>query len=173
MKRVCDLWNEKEGSVNHMSSKTNACRLLDKHKIAYTLHEYEVDEDNLNAMHVAEQINLPGEQVFKTLVLHGDKTGILMACIPAHKELQLKALATVSRNKKVEMVPMKDILGLTGYIRGGVSPMGTKKNYPLFIDETAANLDPISVSAGKRGLQIFLKGTDLIEVTQATLAAIT
>ncbi|HDX9590137.1 TPA: Cys-tRNA(Pro) deacylase [Bacillus pseudomycoides] len=156
-----------------MSSKTNACRLLDKHKIVYTVHEYEWDEENLDAKHVAEQVHLQLEQVFKTLVLRGDKSGVIMACIPSHKELNLKALASASKNKKVEMVPMKEILGLTGYLRGGVSPLGGKKNYPLFIDESAANLDPISISAGKRGLQIFMNGADLIKISDATPTSIT
>ncbi|PEA52633.1 Cys-tRNA(Pro) deacylase [Bacillus pseudomycoides] len=156
-----------------MSSKTNACRLLDKHKIVYTVHEYEWDEENLDAKHVAQQVHLQLEQVFKTLVLRGDKTGVIMACIPSHKELNLKALASASKNKKVEMVPMKEILGLTGYIRGGVSPLGVKKNFPLFIDESAANLNPISISAGKRGLQIFMNGADLIKVSNATSTSIT
>ncbi|ABS22381.1 Cys-tRNA(Pro) deacylase [Bacillus cytotoxicus] len=155
-----------------MSNKTNACRLLDQHKIPYDVHEYEWDEENLNAKHVAEQIDLQLEQVFKTLVLRGDKTGVLMACVPAHKELNLKALASASHNKKVEMVHMKEILGLTGYIRGGVSPLGVKKNYPLYVDESALNWDVISISAGKRGLQIFLSGRDFIQVRNAMIASI-
>ncbi|CCF15171.1 ybaK / prolyl-tRNA synthetases associated domain protein [Brevibacillus laterosporus GI-9] len=156
-----------------MSNKTNACRLLDKHKVPYTAHEYEWDEEHLNAKHVAQQVDLQVEQVFKTLVLRGDKTGVIMACIPAHKELHLKLLAAVSKNKKVEMVPMKEILELTGYIRGGCSPLGTKKNYPLFIDESALSLQLISISAGKRGLQIFLNPVDLIKVSKATSASLT
>ncbi|MBA4533929.1 Cys-tRNA(Pro) deacylase [Brevibacillus halotolerans] len=156
-----------------MSNKTNACRLLDKHKVPYTVHEYEWDEEHLNAKHVAQQVDLQVEQVFKTLVLRGDKTGVIMACIPAHKELHLKLLATVSKNKKVEMVPMKEILELTGYIRGGCSPLGTKKNYPLFIDESALSLQLISISAGKRGLQIFLNPVGLIKVSKATSASLT
>ncbi|ERM17994.1 Cys-tRNA(Pro) deacylase [Brevibacillus laterosporus] len=156
-----------------MSNKTNACRLLDKHKVPYTVHEYEWDEEHLNAKHVAQQVDLQVEQVFKTLVLRGDKTGVIMACIPAHKELHLKLLAAVSKNKKVEMVPMKEILELTGYIRGGCSPLGTKKNYPLFIDESALSLQLISISAGKRGLQIFLNPADLIKVSKATPASLT
>ncbi|MDF9412261.1 Cys-tRNA(Pro) deacylase [Brevibacillus laterosporus] len=156
-----------------MSNKTNACRLLDKHKVPYTVHEYEWDEEHLNAKHVAQQVDLQVEQVFKTLVLRGDKTGVIMACIPAHKELHLKLLAAVSKNKKVEMVPMKEILELTGYIRGGCSPLGTKKNYPLFIDESALSLQLISISAGKRGLQIFLNPVDLIKVSKATSASLT
>ncbi|MDN9011433.1 Cys-tRNA(Pro) deacylase [Brevibacillus laterosporus] len=156
-----------------MSNKTNACRLLDKHKVLYAVHEYEWDEEHLNAKHVAQQVDLRVEQVFKTLVLRGDKTGVIMACIPAHKELHLKLLAAVSKNKKVEMVPMKEILELTGYIRGGCSPLGTKKNYPLFIDESALSLQLISISAGKRGLQIFLNPADLIKVSKATPASLT
>ncbi|MCR8964936.1 Cys-tRNA(Pro) deacylase [Brevibacillus halotolerans] len=156
-----------------MSNKTNACRLLDKHKVPYTVHEYEWDEEHLNAKHVAQQVDLQVEQVFKTLVLRGDKTGVIMACIPAHKELHLKLLAAVSKNKKAEMVPMKEILELTGYIRGGCSPLGTKKNYPLFIDESALSLQLISISAGKRGLQIFLNPVDLIKVSKATSASLT
>ncbi|OAJ73870.1 aminoacyl-tRNA deacylase [Brevibacillus sp. SKDU10] len=156
-----------------MSNKTNACRLLDKHKVPYTVHEYEWDEEHLNAKHVAQQVDLQVEQVFKTLVLRGDKTGVIMACIPAHKELHLKLLAAVSKNKKAEMVPMKEILELTGYIRGGCSPLGTKKNYPLFIDESALSLQLISISAGKRGLQIFLNPADLIKVSKATSASLT
>ncbi|PPA93909.1 Cys-tRNA(Pro) deacylase [Brevibacillus laterosporus] len=156
-----------------MSSKTNACRLLDKHKVPYTVHEYEWDEEHLNAKHVAQQVDLQVEQVFKTLVLRGDKTGVIMACIPAHKELHLKLLAAASKNKKVEMVPMKEVLELTGYIRGGCSPLGTKKNYPLYIDESALSFSLISISAGKRGLQIFMNATDLIKVSKSTSVSLT
>ncbi|MGZ4032823.1 MAG: Cys-tRNA(Pro) deacylase [Tumebacillaceae bacterium] len=152
--------------------KTTACRVLDTQKVAYTLHEYEWSEDDLNAVTVANKIGLPPGQVFKTLVLRGDKTGVLMACIPGDRELDLKTLASVSGNKKVEMVPVKDIQGLTGYIRGGVSPLGGKKRYPFYLDETAVLYDPVSISAGKRGLQIFLAGEDLARVTDAKLSAI-
>ncbi|MBO9129168.1 Cys-tRNA(Pro) deacylase [Bacillus sp. 165] len=155
-----------------MAVKTIACRILDTQKITYSLHEYEVDENNLDAVHVAKQVGLPPQQVFKTLVLRGDKTGVIMACIPADKELDLKALAAVSKNKKVEMVPVKEIQGLTGYIRGGVSPLGVKKRFPFFLHETAHILDPISISAGKRGLQIFLAGSDLASISEANLVRI-
>jgi Cys-tRNA(Pro)/Cys-tRNA(Cys) deacylase len=155
-----------------MAAKTIACRILDTKKIPYSLHEYEVDENNLDAVHAAEQVGLPPQQVFKTLVLRGDKTGVIMASIPADKELDLKALAAASKNKKVEMVPVKEIQGLTGYIRGGVSPLGVKKRYPFFLHETAVGLNPISISAGKRGLQIFLAGADLAKVTEAQLVSI-
>ncbi|UOY93066.1 Cys-tRNA(Pro) deacylase [Ectobacillus sp. JY-23] len=156
-----------------MASKTIACRLLDTKKIAYTLHEYEWDENNLDAKHVANLVGLPYEQVFKTLVLKGDKTGVVMTCIPANSELNMKALSSISGNKKVEMVPVKDIQSLTGYIRGGVSPLGVKKRYPLYVDKSASAYDTISISAGKRGLQIFLNGTEFIEITDAKTADLT
>lgn len=155
-----------------MTSKTIACRILDTKKISYTLHEYEWDEEALDAVTVAGKVGISPEHIFKTLVLRGDKTAVLMACIPGHKEVDLKALAAVSGNKRVEMVPMKEIQSLTGYIRGGVSPLGVKKPYPLYIDQSAVNLDTISISAGRRGLQIFLKGTDLVNATGAALATI-
>jgi Cys-tRNA(Pro)/Cys-tRNA(Cys) deacylase len=156
-----------------MVDKTNACRILDKLKISYTLHEYEVGEEHLDAASVAERVGIPTDHIYKTLVASGDKTGILMACIAGDKELDLKKLAAASMNKKVEMVPMKEILTITGYIRGGVSPLGVKKKYPLYVDEAAALLDPISISAGRRGLQIFLKGSDLISAGEAVLSYIT
>ncbi|WP_416826428.1 Cys-tRNA(Pro) deacylase [Ectobacillus polymachus] len=156
-----------------MANKTIASRILDRNHISYSLHEYEWDEEHLNAEHVADQVELSLEQVFKTLVLRGDKTGIIMACIPSHTELRLKALAAVSGNKKVEMVHVKEIQALTGYIRGGVSPLGVKKNYPLYLDKTSENLNPISISAGKRGLQIFISGADLMKVTNAIPCSIT
>ncbi|WEG11485.1 Cys-tRNA(Pro) deacylase [Pullulanibacillus sp. KACC 23026] len=156
-----------------MSAKTNACRVLDKNHIAYSLHEYEWKEEELDAVTVAAKLGLFPSHIFKTLVLRGDKTGILMACIPGDKELDLKALANFSGNKKVEMVAVKEIQGLTGYIRGGVSPLGVKKAYPLYLDQSIEPLDPISISAGKRGQQIFLKGVDLIKVTQGTTGSFT
>ena len=129
-------------------TKTNAARMLDQLKIRYELREYEVDEDDLSAPSVAAKVDLPPEQVFKTLVVRGDRTGVLMACIPANTELDLKALASASGNKKVELVAVKEVLGLTGYIRGGVSPVGTRKPYPFYMDETAQIWDFVAVSAG-------------------------
>jgi Cys-tRNA(Pro)/Cys-tRNA(Cys) deacylase len=152
--------------------KTIACRVLDTLKVPYTLHEYDWSEDELDAVTVANKVGLPPEQVFKTLVLRGDKSGVLMACIPGNHELDLKMLASVSGNKRVEMVPVKEIQGLTGYIRGGVSPLGGKKRYPFYLDESATLYDPVSISAGKRGLQIFLSGDALARATEATLAEI-
>ncbi|MEW9701176.1 Cys-tRNA(Pro) deacylase [Paenibacillus sp. SI8] len=156
-----------------MSTKTNACRILDALHIPYTLHEYEWDEDQLDAATVAEKVGIPVHQLFKTLVLRGDKTGILAACIPGDQELNLKSLAAVSGNKKVEMVAVKDIQTLTGYIRGGVSPLGMKKKYSFFLDSSVTRLDPVSISAGRRGLQIFVKGTDLAAASEALLVEIT
>lgn len=152
--------------------KTIAARILDQAKVSYELRAYEWNEEELDAVTVAGKVGLPPEQVFKTLVVRGDKTGVLVACIPGNAELDLKQLAAVSGNKKVEMVPVKEIQGLTGYIRGGVSPLGMKKEYPFYLDEIAEILDPISISAGQRGLQILLSGEDLIGVTKAHLAGI-
>jgi Cys-tRNA(Pro)/Cys-tRNA(Cys) deacylase len=153
-------------------AKTNAARMLDAAGIRYEIREYEVDENDLSAPHVAEAIGMPPDQVFKTLVARGDRSGILLACIPANTELDLKALASASGNKKVELVAVKEVLGLTGYIRGGVSPVGTKKAYPLYLDETAELWDLLSVSAGMRGQQMLVAPADLIRVTSATIAAI-
>ena len=152
--------------------KTNAARFLDSLKINYKLCEYEIEESDLSAESVARKVNLPLEQVFKTLVARGDKTGVLMACIPGNAELDLKAMATVSGNKKVEMVPMKEIQQLTGYIRGGVSPIGTKKHYPIFLDESAMRFPSISISAGARGSQIFISPDDLIKTLDITVCKI-
>jgi len=153
-------------------TKTNAARMLDSAGIHYELREYEVDQNDLSAPHVAEKVGLPPEQVFKTLVARGDRTGVLMACIPANSELDLKALAAASGNKKVELVAVKEVLGLTGYIRGGVSPVGTRKPYPLYLDETAELWDIISVSAGMRGCQMLLAPVDLIRAVDAQRCAI-
>ncbi len=152
--------------------KTNAARILDREKIHYELREYEVDESDLSAPHVAEKIGMPPEQVFKTLVARGDRSGVLMACIPANTELDLKALANASGNKKVELVAVKEVLGLTGYIRGGVSPVGSRKPYPFYLDETADLWDVISVSAGVRGCQMLLTPDDLARVTAGARCAI-
>jgi len=153
-------------------TKTNAVRILETAAIHYELREYEVDEDDLSAPRVAEKIGMPPDQVFKTLVARGDRTGVVMACIPANTELDLKALAAASGNKKVELVPVKDVLGLTGYIRGGVSPVGTRKPYPFYLDETADLWDVISVSAGVRGCQMLLAPDDLIRITEGVRCAI-
>ena len=146
--------------------KTNAARFLDGLEIDYKLCEYEVDESDLSAEGVAKKVNLPLEQVFKTLVARGDKTGVLLACIPGGMELDLKAIAEISGNKKVEMVPLKEVQPLTGYIRGGVSPIGTKKHFPLYLDERAIKFPFISISAGIRGCQIFIEPGSLLRILQ-------
>ena len=148
-------------------SKTNAARLLDQAGVHYELRQYPVDEKDLSAPHVAAAIGMPPEQVFKTLVVRGDRTGVLLACIPGSSELDLRALAAASGNKKVELVAVKEVLGLTGYIRGGVSPVATRKLYPLFLDETADLWDVIAVSAGVRGCQMVLAPDDLARVVDA------
>ena len=148
-------------------TKTNAARMLDRAGIHYELREYQVDENDLSAPHVAAAIGMPPEQVFKTLVARGARTGVLLACIPANAELDLKALAAASGNKKVELVALKEVLALTGYIRGGVSPVGDRKPYPVYLDETADLWDAVSVSAGLRGLQMLLAPADLARAADA------
>ncbi len=152
--------------------KTNAARHLDDLKIDYKLVEYEIDESDLSAESVARKVGLSPEQVFKTLVARGDETGVLMTCIPGNAELDLKAIAGVSGNKKVEMVHVKEIQQLTGYIRGGVSPIGSKRRYPIFLDQSAMRFPFISISAGVRGSQIFISPGDLIKVLNVTVCEI-
>lgn len=153
-------------------NKTNAARLLDRAKIPYELIPYEVDENNLAATHVAEQLGEPVEQVFKTLVLHGDRSGYFVCVIPGDKEVDLKLAAKVSGNKKADLIPMKELLPVTGYIRGGCSPIGMKKPFPVFLHETAMDYPFIYISAGVRGLQIRLAPAVLVEYTGATLCAL-
>lgn len=149
--------------------KTNAARLLDKAKLKYDLIPYEFDENDLAAQHVADSLGQDIAKVFKTLVLHGDKTGYVVCVIPGDMEVDLKALAKVSGNKKVEMIPMKDLLQVTGYIRGGCSPIGMKKRFPTYFHTTAMQQDVIYVSAGVRGLQIEIAPQDLIDFVQAAV----
>lgn len=148
--------------------KTNAARLLDSLKIDYSLVPYVVDENDLSAVHVAEQLQEPIEQVFKTLVLKGDKTGHFVCVIPGADEVDLKLAAKVSGNKNCDLIPMKEVLPTTGYIRGGCSPIGMKKPFPTFIHSTAFNFDYIYVSAGIRGLQIKINPTDLTKAYPIT-----
>lgn len=149
--------------------KTNAARLLDSKKIAYELVPYQVDESDLSAVHVAEQLSEPIEQVFKTLVLRGDKSGFFVCVIPGADELNLKFAAKVSGNKSCDLIPMKDILGVTGYIRGGCSPFGMKKKFPTFIHNTAPLYPFIYVSGGVRGLQIKISPQKLIDCCEMTV----
>ncbi|MDD4921014.1 MAG: Cys-tRNA(Pro) deacylase [Bacteroidales bacterium] len=143
--------------------KTNAARLLDKANISYELIPYMVDESDLSAIHVAEQLNEPIEKVFKTLVLKGDKSGYFVCIIPGAEEVDLKKAAKVSGNKKCDLIPMKELLPITGYIRGACSPIGMKKRFPTYIHETCLDFDRIYVSAGQRGLQIKITPLDLIK----------
>ena len=153
--------------------KTNAMRILDKAGIPYKTAEYPVDENDLSGTHVADSVGMPYESVFKTLVARGDKTGIIVLCIPVDAELDLKKAARASGNKKLDMVQVKELLPLTGYIRGGCSPIGMKKSYPTFLDEVATLQKEIAVSAGVRGGQLLLKPDDLVMYTKATVADLT
>ena len=148
--------------------KTNAARLLDRAKIAYRLIPYEVDESDLAATHVAEQLGEDIACVFKTLVLKGDRTGHFVCVIPGDREVDLKAAARHSGNKKCDLIPMKELLSTTGYIRGGCSPIGLKKPFPIFIHTSATDFEQIYISAGVRGLQIQIAPSDLIDFVKAT-----
>jgi Cys-tRNA(Pro)/Cys-tRNA(Cys) deacylase len=152
--------------------KTNAVRLLDAAKIAYELREYEVDPEDLSAETVAAKVNLPLEQVFKTLVMRGDRNGVCLAVVPGNTVVDEKAMARLTGDRRVEMVPLKEVQALTGYIRGGVTALAGKRDYPVYVDETAELFDVISVSAGMRGLQILLAPADYLRVTKATIGAI-
>lgn len=157
----------------HMKiNKTNAARLLDKAKISYELIPYEVDESDLSAIHVAASLGENIDQVFKTLVLHGDKSGHFVCVIPGDKEIQLKFAAKVSGNKSCELIPMKELLATTGYIRGACSPIGMKKHFPTYIYHTCVNFPYIYVSAGQRGLQIKMAPNDLLNEVGAELCVL-
>ena len=151
-------------------TKTNAMRLLEQAGIPFRIETYEYDEEHLGGAHVAAQVSLPEEQVFKTLVVRGDKKGIMVFCIPVMMELDLKKAAKVSGNKNCDLIPMKELLPTTGYIRGGCSPIGMKKPFPTYIHSTAADFEYIYISAGVRGLQIQIAPNDLITVSNATLS---
>ena len=152
--------------------KTNAARLLDRAGIRYNLIPYEFDENDLAAQHVAESLGQDIARVFKTLVLYGDKTGHIVCVVPGNCEVELKALAKASGNKKVEMIAMKDLLQVTGYIRGGCSPVGMKKSFPTYFHSTAMDFGSIYVSAGVRGLQIEIAPGDLVKFVRGTLARV-
>ena len=160
---------KKDADVN----KTNAMRLLEQAGISFRIETYEFDEEHLSGEHVASQVSLPADQIFKTLVVRGDKQGIMVFCIPVTMELDLKKAAKAAGDKKVEMTHVKELLGLTGYIRGGCSPVGMKKKYPTWIDETAMLYDEIAVSAGVRGAQIIINPEELKTLTEAVYADVT
>ncbi len=152
--------------------KTNAARLLDTLGVKYELREYDVDPEDLSAETVARKVGLPAEQVFKTLVARGDRTGVLMAVVPGDAELDLKALAKLSGDRKVDTVPLKELQPLTGFIRGGVTAIGGKKEYPVFVEETVELFDVISVSAGVRGTQILMSPADYLKVVKGKVGPI-
>lgn len=152
--------------------KTNAARLLDRLKIPYELRTYEVDPDDLGAEAVAAKVGMPPEQVFKTLVARGDRTGVLFAVVPGDAELDLKALARASGDRKVDTVPLKEVQPLTGYVRGGVTVFGAKKEFPVFVDESIRRFNRVSVSAGARGVQILIAPDDYLRASKATVAPI-
>lgn len=153
--------------------KTNAIRALGRLDISYELREYEVDPDDLTAETVARKIGLPLQQVFKTLVLKGDRNGVCLAVVPGDAELNLKALAKLSGDRKMEMVALKEVQPLTGYIRGGVTALACKKDYPVYVDETMILFDLVSVSAGMRGLQILLKPDDYLRAVGGVTGELT
>lgn len=154
------------------TARTNAARLLDELGIPYVLREAEVDLDDLSATSMAAKLGEDPQRVFKTLVARGDRSGVLMACVPADAELDLKALARASGNKQAAMVPLKEVFPLTGYVRGGCSPLAGKKRYPVLVDETAMLHETICVSAGVRGVQLELAPDDLLRACEGAFAAI-
>jgi Cys-tRNA(Pro)/Cys-tRNA(Cys) deacylase len=153
-------------------AKTNAARLLDQLEIRYELREYDVDPNDLAAETVAAKIGLPPQQVFKTLVARGDRHGICLAVIPGNAELDLKKLAAASGDRKVQLVPVKELQGLTGYIRGGVTALAGKREYPVYVDESVERFDVVSISAGVRGVQILLAPADYLRATKGKLAGL-
>jgi Cys-tRNA(Pro)/Cys-tRNA(Cys) deacylase len=153
--------------------KTNAARILDALQIRYQLREYEVDEEDLSAGSVARKVGLPPEQVFKTLVCRGDKSGVLFAVVPTDAQLDFKALARLAGDRSAETVPLKEVQPLTGYIRGGVTVLGAKKEYPAYVDETVELFEVISVSAGVRGTQLLLAPADYLRAAKAKVGPLT
>ena len=153
--------------------KTNAMRMLTAARIPFEALEYKVDESDLSGIHIADQIGYPREQVFKTLVVRGDKTGPVVLCIPCAEELDLRRVAALTGNKRLEMVPVKELLGLTGYVRGGCSPIGMKKKFPTWVDESAMNFERITVSSGTKGAQLLLNREQLLQFIQANTASLT
>ncbi len=152
--------------------KTNAMRLLDKNKIYYKVNEYQYDESDVSALAMSKKTNIEIQKIFKTIVLFGDKTGHIVACLAGDRELDLKKLAKLSQNKKVEMIQIKDLLKVTGYIRGGCSPLGMKKIFPTFIDISSLDYEKIFISGGKRGYQIEINPNDLIALINAKVGEI-
>ena len=156
-----------------MKNKTNAMRMLENAHIDFTPLEYEVDENDLSGMHIAKQLSMDPDMMFKTIAARGEKRGIMVFCIPVSCEIDLKKAASASGDKRVELLPVKELLATTGYIRGGCSPIGMKKKYPTFIDETCILFDKITVSAGVRGCQLLLETEKLVPFIDATVCDLT
>lgn len=152
--------------------KTNALRMLDKAKINYEIKEYEYDEDHLSGHHIVDKVDLQAIQIFKTLVLHDNHQQYLVCCIPVLDEIDLKKLAQLAQRKSVEMIHQKDLLNVTGYIRGGCSPVGMKKKFPTFIDESILNVDKVAFSAGKRGYQMVVDTKEIVSYLEATIGKV-
>ena len=156
-----------------MKNKTNAMRMLENAHIEYTALEYEVDENDLSGMHIAKQLSMDPDMMFKTIAARGEKRGIMVFCIPVSCEIDLKKAAQASGDKRVELLPVKELLANTGYIRGGCSPIGMKKKYPTFIDETCIIFDKITVSAGVRGCQLLIETEKLVPFIEAQVCDLT
>lgn len=152
--------------------KTNAVRILESLGVGYSLHTYPVDESHLEATHVAEELGLPIERVFKTIVLRGDKTGVIVCVVAGNMEVDLKLAAKVSGNKSVAPLPLKELLATTGYIRGGCTAIGMKKKFPVYVSEEFPDFDTVFVSAGQRGMQIELAPSDYIRATDANVVTL-
>ena len=152
--------------------KTNALRMLDKAKINYEIKEYEYDEDHLSGHHIVDKVDLQANQIFKTLVLRDNHQQYLVCCIPVLDEIDLKKLAQLAQRKSVEMIHQKDLLNVTGYIRGGCSPVGMKKKFPTFIDESILNVDKVAFSAGKRGYQMVVDTKEIVSYLEATIGKV-
>ena len=159
--------------MNPVTNKTNAARLLEAASIRHTVREYPVDETDLSGIHTAAVLGLPAEHLFKTLVLRGERTGYFVCCIPANAELDRKKAARAAGDKACAMLPMKELLPVTGYIRGGCSPIGMKKKYPTFVDETCILWEELLVSAGRRGVMLALAPEDLLRIAEATVCDLT
>jgi Cys-tRNA(Pro)/Cys-tRNA(Cys) deacylase len=172
-KQVAMLQLNRRGIPMIKPPKTNVLRLLDTAGIPYTVVHYEVDESNLSGVHAAELTGIPAERVFKTLVLQGASGAYLVCCLPVGEELDLKKAARAGGEKKVDLVPVKSLLPLTGYVRGGCSPIGMKKQFPTYVDESAELFETISVSAGARGVQVLLRPGDLLNYISAKTADLT
>lgn len=156
-----------------MKGKTNAMRMLDTAKISYKVLEYQVDENDLSGVHIAQQLDFPPERMFKTLVARGDRTGIVVLCVPVAEEIDLRPVAALTGNKRLELVHVKELLGLTGYIRGGCSPIGMKKSFPTWFDSSALSYQTVTVSSGTRGAQLLIDRAALIAFLGARTAPLT